>query len=185
MPTTQQDIALNQVKDWLENIVIGLNLCPFAKKPFKQKQIHYLVTDSTNDYDLLTELYDQLVLLDNAAESEIETSIIIMTEHLIDFDQYNDFLDLADQLIDNNDWRGVFQIASFHPDYQFAGTNPADAENLTNRSPFPLLHLLRENSLDKAVESHPNVDAIPQQNILKMNQLTKQQISELFHYLPD
>ncbi len=177
--------SVQLVDEWLTNVVIGLNLCPFAKKPYKQNQIRYAEITETSQAALTEALHDELTRLENSKESEIETSVLIITQQLSDFYEYNEFLEIADDLIDNNGWRGVFQIASFHPDYQFAGTAPSDKENLTNRAPFPLLHLIRESSLDKAVDAHPDVDSIPEQNIIKMNQLTKQQIAELFHYLMD
>ena len=183
MSSNTPDSVIKRVDDWLVNVVIGLNLCPFAKKPYKQKQIHLEICDASSEQDLLTALEQHISWLEKTDEAKVETSILILTQSLDDFYDYNDFLDLADALIDQNQWRGIFQIASFHPDYQFGGTQPDDQENLTNRSPYPLLHILRETSLDKAVASHPNVDLIPEQNIIKMNQLSKQQVAELFTYL--
>lgn len=175
----------SQIQTWLEKVVIGLNLCPFAKRPYKQNQVHIVISSANNDDQLLSELSAEINSLISTPITEKETSIIVVSNHLLDFYEYNDFLDSADYLLKKNNWQGQFQIASFHPDYQFSGTKPDDSENLTNRSPYPLLHILRESSLDKAVDSHPNVDQIPDDNINKMNQLTKTEIAELFAYLKD
>ncbi|KMT66051.1 DUF1415 domain-containing protein [Catenovulum maritimum] len=172
-----------QTKQWLEKVVIGLNLCPFAKKPHMKKQIRIQETHALKQQDLLMDLAAEIELLEK--DTKIETSILVITQQLEDFYDYNDFLDTADQLIDDNNWRGEFQVASFHPDYQFAGTDKDDAENLTNRSPFPLLHILRESSLDIAVETHPDVDQIPEDNIQKMRTLSVEDKQKLFSYLPE
>lgn len=185
MQTNNSAQVIQQVKIWLEQVVIGLNLCPFAKRPYQQKQVKIAVSTASDDGALLQDLRQQLKLLENTPIETTETSVLVVANHLQDFYDYNDFLNLADALIEQYNWQGVFQIASFHPHYQFAGTAPNDAENLTNKAPYPILHILRESSLDKAVKSHPDVDGIPEQNIAKMNQLTKQQITELFGYLTD
>lgn len=170
-----------QTNQWLTQVVIGMNLCPFAKIPFQKKQIRIQETHALKQIDLLTDLIDEIEFL--IKNPRIETSILVLTQCLADFFDYNDFLDVVDQLLVENDWSGVFQVASFHPNYQFGGTQLEDAENLTNRAPFPLLHILRETSLDIAVDSYPNVDQIPTNNILKMQQLTPDEIKRYFYYL--
>ncbi|WAJ70279.1 DUF1415 domain-containing protein [Catenovulum adriaticum] len=185
MQTNNSVLVTQQIKTWLEQVVIGLNLCPFAKRPYKQKQVKIAISTASDDDTLLQDLLQQFKLLENTPIETTETSVLVVTNHLQDFFDYNDFLNLADALIEQYNWQGVFQIASFHPHYQFAGTTEQDPENLTNKAPYPILHILRESSLDKAVESHPDVDGIPEQNIAKMNQLTKEQITELFGYLKD
>lgn len=185
MQTNPNLDIIEQIKSWLEQVVIGLNLCPFAKRPYKQNQVNIAISTASDDNALLEDLLKQLNALAQTPITKTETTVLVVARHLHDFYDYNDFLNLADALIEQHNWQGVFQIASFHPHYQFAGTAPNDAENLTNKAPYPILHILRESSLDKAIESHPDVDGIPEQNIAKMNQLTKKQITELFNYLKD
>ena len=160
-----------QTRYWLENVVLQHNLCPFAHKPFKGGQIRYVVTDSARPEFLLEDLQNELTYLHNTPVTEVETTLLIHPGALEDFYDYNDFLDLADALLEQLGYVGEFQIASFHPDYQFADTRPEDAENYTNRSPYPMLHLIREASLEQAITHYPDVDDIPQRNIALMEQL--------------
>lgn len=163
-----------QTRYWLENVVLKHNLCPFAHKPFKGGQIRYVVTDSARPELLLEDLQQELEHLRTTPVDEVETTLLIHPNTLVDFLDYNDFLDIVDALLAEEGYEGEFQVASFHPDYQFADTQPDDAENYTNRSPWPMLHLIREDSLEKAVASYPDVDAIPERNIQTMNALGKQ-----------
>ena len=160
---------VDQTRHWVEAFVIGLNLCPFAKKEFVQNRIRFELTRADSTDQLLDVLKSELELLSH--DSDIETTLLIHPDVLTSFEDYNQFLNLADALLISMDLEGVFQIASFHPDYQFAGTSPADPENYTNRSPFPTLHILREDSLEKAIDQYPDVDLIPARNIAKMNEL--------------
>lgn len=174
---------ITEVQHWLEKVVIGLNLCPFASKPFKQQQIRTMVCDCKDESCLLEALYNELQQLEKTDSKTLETSIMVVPNMLADFEDYNQFLDLADALIEQNGWSGIFQIASFHPDYQFAGTEPEDSENLTNRSPYPLLHLLREHSLEKAIARYPNPEQIPENNIKRVNELSEQEKRTLFPFI--
>ena len=124
-----------------------------------------------------------LLKLEALSAEERETTVIIIPNHLKDFSDYNQFLDYADKLLEQEDWHGIIQIASFHPDYQFAGTQKDDAENLTNRAPYPLLHLIREDSLEAALERFPNPENIPTTNIQRMQNLTNEEKTTLFPYL--
>jgi hypothetical protein len=160
-----------QTRCWLENVVLKHNLCPFAHKPFKGGQIRYVVTDSARPEFLLEDLQHELEHLRSTPVEELETTLLIHPGTLEDFLDYNDFLDIVDALLVDGGFEGEFQVASFHPDYQFEGTRPDDAENYTNRSPWPMLHLIREASLEQAVASYPDVDAIPEHNIQTMNAL--------------
>jgi hypothetical protein len=160
-----------QTRCWLENVVLKHNLCPFAHKPFKGGQIRYVVTDSARPEYLLEDLQQELERLRATPVEEVETTLLIHPGTLEDFLDYNDFLDIVDALLVDGGFEGEFQVASFHPDYQFEGTRPDDAENYTNRSPWPMLHLIREASLEQAVASYPDVDAIPERNIETMNAL--------------
>ncbi len=160
-----------QTRCWLENVVLKHNLCPFAHKPFKGGQIRYVVTDSARPEFLLEDLQQELERLRAMPVEEVETTLLIHPNTLVDFLDYNDFLDIVDVLLVDGGYEGEFQVASFHPDYQFADTLAEDAENYTNRSPWPMLHLIREDSLEKAIASYPDVDAIPERNIDTMNKL--------------
>ena len=128
-------------RDWLEQVVIGLNLCPFAHREFANDRVRFAITDATTELQLLQSLESELQLL--FGDPSIETTLLIHPQALGDFADYNQFLDLADGLLVQMNLEGIFQIASFHPDYQFDGTSPGDAENYTNRSPYPTLHILR------------------------------------------
>ena len=168
------------VRRWLETIVIGLNLCPFAARPFRAGQVRIVVSDAKDELALLTELQLELKRLDETPAAELETTLIAIPQLLADFLDYNDFLERVDDLLDHFEWSGEYQVASFHPQYQFAGTQPDDVENLTNRSPVPMLHILREDSVEAAVESHPDAEGIPPANIERIRALTAAQLQALF-----
>ena len=161
--------VINATRQWVEDVVVGYNLCPFAKRELVKNRVRFTVTNATNEDDLLQALHAELQRLED--EPEIETTLLIHPGALQDFYAYNEFLDAADALLAYLELEGVYQIASFHPDYQFAETEPGAAENYTNRSPYPMLHLLREASLEAAIDSHPDVDGIPDRNIALMNEL--------------
>ncbi len=154
---------------WLNETVIELNLCPFAKSVRDANSIRFFVTNVATDLELITELEQQLKELMN--DDSIETCLLIHPEALIDFDDYNQFLNQADSLLDIMELEGVIQIASFHPNYQFADTSDKSPENFTNRSPFPMLHLIRESSVQTAIESYPDINNVPKRNIEHMNSL--------------
>jgi len=157
------------VRQWVESFVVELNLCPFAKRELVKENVRFVATPAANEEALLVALQDELLRME--ADASIETTLLIHAEVLQDFYDFNDFLDIADSLLVQMDLDGVYQIASFHPDYQFGGTEPDDAENYTNRSPYPVLHILREDSLEQAIDAYPDVDAIPERNIALMNKL--------------
>lgn len=156
-------------RQWLEEIVIGLNLCPFARKELVSNRVRFSVSEADSEDALLMALQEELRFLEDNPDTE--TTLLVHPGMLADFDDYNDFLSAADGLLELLELDGIYQIASFHPDYRFAGTAPEDAENYTNRSPFPMLHLLREASVTRAVDSHPAPDAIPERNIALMEEL--------------
>lgn len=186
-PAINQSAAINksdeqitqQVSHWLSKIVIGLNLCPFAKAPFNKGQVKFIVTRSDSDDALVQVLSDALNQLAETPVSETETTILIVPNWLQSFDDYNQFLDLADDVIVANQLEGILQVASFHPNYQFAETDTDAAENFSNRSPFPLLHLLREDSVEKALNSEQGADDIVQRNIATLNALGVEKIKSL------
>jgi hypothetical protein len=179
----QEDRALNNdkvigaVRRWLESVVIELNLCPFAKPELANDRVRFAVTDAASEEKLLMALESELELLQR--DDSIETTLLIHPAVLEDFYDYNEFLNFADGLLVQMNLEGVFQIASFHPDYQFGGTDPDDAENYTNRSPYPILHILREESLEEVIADHPDTGHIPARNITKMNSLGHSRLQEL------
>ncbi|WP_261875542.1 DUF1415 domain-containing protein [Vibrio rarus] len=170
-------------QQWLEEVVIGLNLCPFAHKPNKKKQIKIAVSDANSEEALLEFILLELKQLDSHTAEELETTLVVASHLLADFMDYNFFLDWVDALLKQQDYEGIYQIASFHPDYCFGGTEPEDAENLTNRSPYPTIHLIREASMEKELKHYPNPEAIPDNNIERVESLTQQQKNTLFPYL--
>jgi len=165
----QAELVKSAVRTWVQSIVVGLNLCPFAKRELDAGRVRFSITDERSEEGLLEALQFELDFL--TGNTGVETTLLIHPLVLQDFFDYNQFLDLADRLLIEKDLEGVFQIASFHPDYQFGGTNAEDAENFTNRSPYPMLHLLREESLERAIASYPDIDQVPQRNIELMNSM--------------
>ncbi len=175
--------AYQQTETWLNDVVIGLNLCPFAKSPLQHQRIKIVVTEAENEMDILAKLKSELNQIDSAPREQLETTLLVLSHGLQDFFDYNNFLDRVDALLEQNDWLGVFQIATFHPDYQFAGTTADDPSNLTNRSPFPILHILREDSLSEAVRGTEQADAIVARNIKTVNSLSEVNKAQLFPYI--
>jgi uncharacterized protein len=156
---------------WLERAVIGLNLCPFAKAVHVKKQIRYAVSSATTSEELLQDLIRELEKLAETSAEKIETTLLIHPHVLTDFLDYNDFLDVVDSALVELDLVDELQVASMHPQYQFADTHENDIENYTNRSPYPTLHLLREASVDQAVAAFPEADKIFDRNIETMRKL--------------
>ena len=160
-----------EVRRWLERAVIGLNLCPFAKAVYARDQVRIVVSDASTPRALLEQLGEELALLRDTPAAEVDTTLLVHPDVLGDFLAYNDFLGDADALVEAMELDGVLQVASFHPDYQFADSAPDAVENLTNRAPYPILHLLREASVDRAVEAYPEPDAIIERNIATVRAL--------------
>ncbi len=156
---------------WLERIVIGLNLCPFAKAVYVKDQVRFVLSDATTPEALVEQLAEELVLLRDTPAEQIDTTLIVHPQVLTDFLDYNDFLDNADAAIEALDLQGILQVASFHPDYQFEGVAANDASNYTNRAPFPTLHLLREDSVARAVDAFPDPDVIVERNIQTLDRI--------------
>jgi hypothetical protein len=171
MTDTSRDIAIADTVRWLERAVIGLNLCPFAKGPHIKGQIHYAVSEAKGLEGLRDELIEELNALAALSAEERETTLLIVPHMLRDFLDFNDFLDEADGVLQELDMEGEFQVASFHPDFQFADTEPDDITNHTNRSPYPTLHLIREASIDRAVEAFPEAEMIYEANMATMEKL--------------
>ena len=167
--TAPDPIALT--RRWIERAVIGLNLCPFAKAVYVREQVRFVLSDATTPEALLEQLAEELVLLRDTDPSQIDTTLIVHPDVLTDFLDYNDFLDNADAAVEALDLHGVLQVASFHPDYQFAGAAADDISHYTNRSPYPTLHLLREDSVERAVAAFPDPDVIVERNLQTLDRL--------------
>ena len=165
------DYIIRKTRDWVEHFVIKLNLCPFAKKVFDEEKIRYVVLKSDEIKDLTKKVLDELYFLSKTDPNRIETTLIIFPRLLNDFEAYNDYLVITDEILLEMDLIGDIQIASFHPDYQFADVEPHLPENYTNRSPYPMLHLLREESIETALKNVVKPEDIPAQNIKKMNEI--------------
>jgi hypothetical protein len=157
--------VLAATRSWLEKAVIGLNLCPFAKSVHVKRQIRFAITAAQTADELLSELSHELELLAQTDPAELDTTLLIHPQAMTDFIDYHFFLAEADAALVRLGFDGVFQIASLHPDYEFAGSDPADIENFSNRSPYPTLHLLREESIDRAVAAFPDAADIYERNI--------------------
>lgn len=166
--------VITRTRRWLEQAVIGLNLCPFAKAVHAKGRIRWVVSAATRAQDLRAELADELRRLADAPIEVVETTLLIHPRVLHDFLDYNNFLDEADAEIADAGLEGVIQVASFHPDYVFAGAAADEVGNATNRSPWPLLHLLREESIDRAVAAYPDPDAIVERNLDTLQQLGRE-----------
>lgn len=174
---------ISDVRQWLDDVVIGLNLCPFAAKPRAEDRVRICVSHATTDEALLDDMQAELERLSDTPASELETTVLAIPDMLSDFEDYNQFLDLVDLWLQQFGWEGELQVASFHPDYQFADTEADDAGNLTNRSPWPLLHMIREESLEQALAHFPDPEGIPEPNVLCMEQLSEDERKRLFPYL--
>jgi hypothetical protein len=169
-PATDHEV-IGRTTRWLERAVIGLNLCPFAKAVHVRRQVRFVVSTASSIDALCEHLLDELQLLAQADPEEIDTTLLIHPQVLGDFLDYNDFLDIADRAVDELKLAGQLQVASFHPQYQFAGTDSDDITNYTNRSPYPTLHLIRETSIDRAVAAFPDAATIFEKNMATMRAL--------------
>lgn len=208
----QQNLIQQQVHDWLERVVIGLQLCPFAQKPLRARQLRILVSNASDIESALLDVDAEIHFLeqhgldgkhnavsdsansgikdsiggnvsDRVSTGFVETTLLVLPKMFADFYDFNDFLSIANELLESNAWQGVYQLASFHPRYQFAGTEADDAENLTNVAPYPIVHILREQSVSEAVDNYAAIDDIPERNIQRMNALTEDQRATLFPFL--
>jgi hypothetical protein len=170
-PNADDDEIIAATRRWIERAVIGLNLCPFAKAVFVKEQVRYVVSNATTPEVLLETLMNELQLLSDSDAEKIDTTLLIHPFVLGDFLDYNEFLDVADAAVEDMSLEGELQVASFHPEYQFADTDVNDIENYTNRAPYPILQLLREDSIARAVEAFPQADEIFEKNIETMEKL--------------
>jgi len=169
--TPVHDRVIAETRAWVRRAVIGLNLCPFARGVDAKDQVRYVVTDAADPEALLTALCIELQRLADTDPEIVDTTLLIHPGVMKDFEDFNDFLELADAAVEDLDLDGVLQVASFHPRFQFADTEPDDITNATNRSPYPTLHLLREDSVDRAVAAFPEAEAIFERNMETLEKL--------------
>ncbi len=167
---------IDATRRWIADVVIGLNLCPFARRPFAAGLIRYVVTPAVTEVELLETLASELTSLAEAPRPSVETTLLIHPNVLTDFLDYNDFLATADALVRELGLEGVIQLASFHPQYRFAGTKPSAVENYTNRSPYPMLHLLREESISEVNRDPAAMADIPARNVETLKALGRNRI---------
>lgn len=168
---THDEREIAETRAWVDRMVIGLNLCPFAKAAQVKGLVRYVLSPATDPAALLADLTAELERLADVPADQIETTLLIHPQALVDFAEYNEFLEVAEDAVAELELDGIIQIASFHPHYQFAGTEPDDIGNATNRSPWPTLHLIREDSIDRAVEAFPDAEAIYETNIETLRRL--------------
>jgi uncharacterized protein len=178
LPTS--DEAIEKTRAWLEKAVIGLNLCPFAKAVHKKGQIRYIVSAATQPLELLDDLKRELEHLRDVSAETTDTTLLIHPGVLEDFEDFNEFLEVADLAVEDLGLEGEIQVASFHPDFQFEGTGADDITNYTNRAPYPTLHLLREDSIDKAVAAFPDASKIFEANMATLDELGIEGWKKLF-----
>lgn len=171
------------VWQWLDSVVIGLNLCPFAKKPRTQQQIELHVSNKPSMVAISEDFEKALLKLSKTAAEQTDTTVFVIPHLLEDFYVYLDFLDSANTINSDLGFEGVFQLASFHPDYQFDGAEADARENLTNRAPYPIIHIIREDSMSRVLKQYPDPELIPERNMEKMEQLTTDEVNQLFPYL--
>jgi len=173
-----QRIEIELTRHWIASMVIGLNLCPFAARVFQADRIRYAVTDAEDEEALRADLAGELSTLASTPMATIETTLLIHPRALAHFLSYNDFLGVAERLLGSVGLRGIIQIASFHPRYQFAGTEPEAVENYTNRSPYPMLHLLREESIAAVAGDPDELAEIPRRNVATLRALGRKKLLE-------
>lgn len=173
----QDKEVIQATQAWIKEFVVGLNLCPFAKQEVDRCTLRYVTTSADTEVGVLAVLTDELETL--SADASIETTLLIHPQALSGFYEFNHFLGACDHLLKKMDLSGTFQIASFHPNYQFVDTEPEDAENFSNRSPYPMLHILRESSVEQAVASYPAIHELPARNLETLNQLGTQRLNSM------
>jgi uncharacterized protein len=167
--TPEQVVAAT--RRWIEKAVIGMGLCPFAAAPHFNDRVRYRVSEQRNSVGLREDLVQELQALQAADAMQCETTLLIHPLTLTDFRDQNDFLDECDATLVGLGLEGELQIASFHPHFQFSGTHPQDIENHTNRSPYPMLHLLREASIERVMAVFPGIDDIGSRNVATLRRL--------------
>jgi uncharacterized protein len=172
---------ISETRHWIDSIVIGLNLCPFASSVFQEGTVQIVECDKKKVNELMQVVLQQFDMLHHVNEKKVSTSLLVFSQALSDFDQYLSFVDAANDLLVEAGLDGDVQIASFHPLYCFDGVDADDVSNYSNRSPYPMLHFLRESHVAKALENYPNSEQIPDNNIKRLRRLGKKNVLELIH----
>ena len=180
MNNDEERVVIEDTQQWLNKAVIGLNLCPFAKAVVAKQQVRYVVCMDSEPEQVLKMLQEEMQLLINTDAALLDTTLLIAPHLLPDFLEFNEFLFDCDSVLLSMALEGVLQIADFHPRYQFAGTEPDDISNFTNRAPYPTLHLLREESIDKAVAAFPDASLIYERNVKVLEDLGREGWESLF-----
>jgi hypothetical protein len=163
------DAVIARTRHWIETVVVGMNFCPFAKREMRRNTVRFIVSPAPDIESVLLQLIEECTHLD--VDDGTQTTLLILPEGFADFDDYLDLTELAEDLMADRGFEGIYQVASFHPDYRFADADADDPANYTNRSPYPMLHLLREASLEHAIDNYPDPDSIPENNIGKARSL--------------
>lgn len=176
---SQQAIVITE--QWLTQWVIGLNLCPFARQPYQSDKVRIVSTEAVDAGSVYQFILSELDNLYKIPADEVETTLVIIENYLHEFDEYLDFLGLLEKVIKDTGLEGVIQIASFHPDYVFAGEDQNDPANYTNRSPLPMFHLIREASLEKAIAHYPDPEKIPERNIALLREMGLEAIKKILN----
>ncbi|MEM7371677.1 MAG: DUF1415 domain-containing protein [Bacteroidota bacterium] len=179
MLETDSHTYIERSQRWVESVVIGLNLCPFAARVSRAGQIRYQLSQAKESEELLEELNRELDHLLTVSPEETDTTVLIHPHVLNDFLDYWDFIEITEALLAEKELEGIIQIATFHPAYQFEGTEADSAENYSNRSPYPMLHLLREDSMSVAIDSHPDPEGIPDENVERLRGLGREYLTQL------
>ena len=183
MSASIASIVEQRVRAWLDDFVVGLNLCPFARPVVASAGMRISICESDQLQPVAESFMAELELIAQSSESDIATSLLVLPNALNDFEEYLSFIDNAEDLIEERDLAGIIQLASFHPDYQFEGESPESASHFTNRSPYPLIHFLRETMMDRVLENFPNPEAIPQRNIQTLEAIGRSDIEKRWNCL--
>jgi hypothetical protein len=178
--THSDSLAAEQTLNWIRSFIIEYNICPFAKGAVNKGALRISVSETKKKAQALEELMAEIHLLDETPA--IETTLLVFADSFKDFFAYLDFVDLAERLMVELGYEGMYQLATFHPDYYFADAEPEDASNYSNRSPYPMLHLLREDSLEKAIKSYRDTDEIPKRNIALLQQMGLDTIKKIINF---
>lgn len=175
----EDNTSAELIRRWVEQLVVGLNLCPFAAQPLRQGRVRIVVSDAANPEVLLTDLLEEAFRLGNAPVEDLSTTLLVIPRCLPEFADFNDFHGLAEEVMAEMGLEGELQLASFHPDYCFADSTPDDPANYSNRAPLPVLHLLREAELERVLAHHPDPSQIYQQNIRQLRELGTTRLTAL------
>jgi len=182
-------VVLERTRKWVADFIVGHNFCPFAGTPLQQNRVRFMLSEATDQESLMMDLWQEAAHLLDQEPAQLETSILVHPKVLTDFEDYLDFLGAAELLLEERDWDDELQIASFHPDYRFEGVEPEDNSHFTNRSPYPMLHLLRQDSVSWAVDTHPDIESIPERNVAFLQAQDKAEIrqkwDEFRTFVPD